>query len=361
MKDTHQKHPPLTKPYKGIWARNEWAFYGAPCSTINTLINGLFDIFKDKHIAIIDADHKLKNEAYKVINKELRISHSFPKELNDYDNKLSLDFSDICLLNGNHYPADKQIVIIDKSKEESLKRRLPQLNNVKLLIRIDDSQVYPWLQEIIDINCPQVHILALQDISGLILAEFQKNIPPIKALILAGGKSSRMGKDKSQLKIHGIPQELHLAQICDRIGLPCYISKRKSDKTHIERYEVLEDRFKNLGPFGAICSALMSDPNSAWLVLACDLPFIDQAILRKLIDNRNPSLYATALKSTEKPFPEPLMTIYEPRSYQRLLQFLSLGYSCPRKMLINSPIETLEISDNKIFVNLNTPQDLEKI
>ena len=54
--------------------------------------------------------------------------------------------------------------------------------------------------------------------------------------------------------------------------------------------------------------------------------------------------------------PEPLITIYEPKSYPVLLQYLAQGYSCPRKMLINSDIEIVEVDDNLIR-NINTPEE----
>ena len=61
--------------------------------------------------------------------------------------------------------------------------------------------------------------------------------------------------------------------------------------------------------------------------------------MKLLLEKRNPAKVATAVKGKGKQFPEPLMvTIYEPKSYPVLLQYLAQGYSCPRKMLINSEV-----------------------
>ena len=65
---------------------------------------------------------------------------------------------------------------------------------------------------------------------------------------------------------------------------------------------------------------------------------------------------ATAIKGKNKDFPEPLITIYEPKAYAILLQYLAQGYSCPRKMLINSDVEIVEVEDNLIR-NINTPEE----
>jgi molybdenum cofactor guanylyltransferase len=55
-------------------------------------------------------------------------------------------------------------------------------------------------------------------------------------------------------------------------------------------------------------------------------------------------------------FPEPLITIWEPRAYPLLLQFLSQGYSCPRKVLINSDVELLQVPDVQAIQNVNYPE-----
>ena len=58
-------------------------------------------------------------------------------------------------------------------------------------------------------------------------------------------------------------------------------------------------------------------------------------------------------------FVEPLITIYEPKAYPILLSYLAQGYSCPRKVLINSEVEIIEVDDNLIR-NINTPEEYEE-
>jgi molybdopterin-guanine dinucleotide biosynthesis protein A len=55
---------------------------------------------------------------------------------------------------------------------------------------------------------------------------------------------------------------------------------------------------------------------------------------------------------------EPLITIYEPKAYPILLQYLAQGYSCPRKMLINNDVEIVEVDDD-LIQNINTPEEFE--
>jgi molybdopterin-guanine dinucleotide biosynthesis protein A len=183
-----------------------------------------------------------------------------------------------------------------------------------------------------------------------------------------------MGTDKSQLNYFGKPQKEHVKELLESNNLKTYYSVRdfstslemtnKSNNvtlSGVERSENLNeipDTFLNLGPFGGICSAFQKDPNSAWLVLATDVPFVNDKLIQLLLSKRNPSKVATAIKGKGKEFVEPLITIYEPKAYPILLQYLAQGYSCPRKPLINSDVEIVEVDDDLIR-NINTPEEFE--
>ncbi len=64
---------------------------------------------------------------------------------------------------------------------------------------------------------------------------------------------------------------------------------------------------------------------------------------------------------SEKQFPEPLITIWEPKSYFKLLYFLGLGYSCPRKVLINTDCHVIEAPNVKALQNVNYPEEYEAV
>lgn len=122
-------------------------------------------------------------------------------------------------------------------------------------------------------------------------------------------------------------------------------------------FPLVVDAFLGLGPMGAILSAFRQNPDAAWLIIACDLPLLDEATLQFLLENRDPSAIATAFRSPENEFPEPLVAIWEPKSYQVLLQFLAQGYSCPRKVMINSPVHLLDAPQPDALRNVNTPEE----
>ena len=80
-----------------------------------------------------------------------------------------------------------------------------------------------------------------------------------------------------------------------------------------------------------------------------------------LLEKRNKSKVATCFYNPETKWPEPLITIWEPRAYKRMLEFMSLGYNCPRKVLINSDIEMIRLEDATFMDNANTPEDFQRI
>ena len=180
----------------------------------------------------------------------------------------------------------------------------------------------------------------------------RKNIlsRPLYGLVLAGGHSKRMGRDKTMLSYHGKPQTSYLYEILDRVTGRAFISCREeqSYSSHLNKFKLIEDRYIGFGPTGGILSAFHKYPHAAWLVVACDMPFVDKESLEYLIKNRNPYKMASCFYNEEKKWPEPLCTIYEPKAALRLGQYLAMGYSCPRKVLMNSNIHYIG-SFSKIF------------
>lgn len=189
----------------------------------------------------------------------------------------------------------------------------------------------------------------------------ENDIPATNGLVLAGGKSKRMGSDKGLMDWHGKEQRYYVADLlksfCEEVFISCRADQEKEIDTN---YKTLSDTFLNLGPYGGILSALRSDRSKAWLVVACDLPLLDERTIKYLVDERNPESMATTFESPHDGLPEPLITIWEPQSYPVLLEFLGRGYTCPRKVLINSDKTILKPPYPEALMNVNTPEDAER-
>nr|WP_290427174.1 NTP transferase domain-containing protein [Mucilaginibacter aquariorum] len=228
------------------------------------------------------------------------------------------------------------------------------------------NEIPDFIQEALP-NWQEIPVLKLNDDTLAIIEFFKTKLqqakPILNGLVLAGGKSARMGYDKGAVNWYGKEQRYHMADLLKKHCVEVYISCRDTEqqKEINAEYLSLPDTFTGLGPYGAILSAFREQPDRAWLVIACDLPLVDANVLQHLIDNRNTATIATAYQSDYKDFPEPLITIYEPKSYPTLLQYLAQGYSCPRKVLINSDITLLQSSEPDALANVNTPEELDRI
>jgi len=357
-KGKHHKHPPLIRRKVGEYHSKEWAWYGTNCSAITTMIEEVRAQLSKYRIGYIDADHNNDIDGSKVQVGKKQFYSSGGKEWNHFDDRLAVTDCDAVFVNGNHYPASRQIIIIDEVKEASLLRRVEQLTNVEMVVVEDESLIFPFVRSVMTDSTKIYKPNQLDEIANHIAEKIKSQIPVVKGLVLAGGKSKRMGKDKSQINYHGKSQEEYMMELLASVDVEAYLSK--ANQGEYSELQVITDRFVDMGPFGAIASAMMTDPNAAWLVVACDMPFVTKEALTELLDQRDPSKMATAYRGADNPFPEPLLTIYEPRAYQRFLSFLSLGYACPRKVLINSEIKEVILKDMQVIANINTKEQLDE-
>ena len=172
--------------------------------------------------------------------------------------------------------------------------------------------------------------------------------PTLAGLVLAGGKSVRMGHDKSRMGWHGKEQRYYMADMLRQVCGSVFISCRADQQDEIpNEYATIADAYEGSGPLVAILSAFKKYPETAWLVTACDLPLLDLATLNYLIANRDASGLA----------------IWEPASYAVLLAHAAEGFSCPRKAQIRNSdrVKMLAVPDPLSVTNANTPEDAQMV
>ena len=357
----HQKHTNLVRRENDHFASNEISILGTNCGIISELIHSVSEQLSKYKLAYFDASHAknvTKNKiAEYTFHHEGNLQITTSGIVNKFEQRLQFAQYDFVFVNGNHYQGVKQILILDEEKEASVLKRLEQLDRIEFVVKLKkENTFFSFLEE----KYPQINnvkcytIDEVSKIANHIDRLIQERLPPVKGLVLVGGKSTRMGVDKSELDYHGIPQKKYVQKIVENHKLETYFSVQVPSENESE----ISDVFLNLGPFGGICSAFQKDPNTAWLVIATDLPFINEEVIQLLLQKRNPSKVATAIRGKGNEFVEPLITIYEPKAYPILLQYLAQGYSCPRKMLINSDVEIVEV-DASLIRNINTPEAFE--
>ena len=359
----HQKHAKLKLRDNDNFAPNEISLVGTKCGVISELVTTVSEHLSNFKLGYFDASHskeaeELTIETYTFHHKGTAVV-SLNSEVNKFNQRIQFSQYDFVFINGNHYQGTKQILILDNEKEASVKKRLEQLDNIQFVIKLNEDATY---FDFLEAHNPQIknllcyHIDEVEKISKHIENLIKEKIAPIQGLVLAGGKSTRMGKDKGVLNFFGKNQRDVAIELLEKNRLKTYLSVREEQEISIEHK--ITDKFVGLGPFGAICSAFQENPDVAWLVIATDLPFVTDEVIQLLLKHRNPSKIATTIKGKDKQFPEPLITIWEPKSYTLLLNYMAQGYSCPRKVLINSDVEIVEIDDSFIR-NINTPEEFK--
>jgi len=373
-KALHQKHTKLVRPTYGNFGRCELAILGTPCGNIKKLAFALTEkLMADLKVAYVDADHKnadneaengadlktaLGNGAFLEYTDKITFQRfDYQQQFSELEQKAFFQKADLILVNGNHFPAQAQIIIIDPAKP--LEKKLDKLTNVKLILLLEDvSEVPTFIKEHVP-NFAEIPVCSFQDIeqiSYFITQYYQSLVPPLHGFVLSGGKSTRMKQDKGSLQYYGLDQRTHMYHLLQAFCQEVYVSCNAVQAPALDgKLPYLEDQFLNLGPKGGILTALQHNPNAAILAVACDLPLLSSETLQYLVQQRDTTKMATAFYDSDGKFPEPLLTIWEPRSYSVLLQFLSLGYSCPRKALINSDVKLLTIPDVTELRNVNDP------
>ena len=183
--------------------------------------------------------------------------------------------------------------------------------------------------------------------------------PELYGLVLTGGRSRRMQRDKASLEYAGQSQLQRAMQLLTPRVARCFVSVRADQLQDPRRaaYDTIVDLRPDLGPMGGIHAALHAYPDRAWLVLACDLPLLDTATLQHLIAHRASARAATAYRSSFDGQPEPLCAIFEPRSLVLIEESLARSQQCPRALLARSDVELLELPNPRALDNVNTGEE----
>ncbi|HAS79639.1 MAG TPA: molybdenum cofactor guanylyltransferase [Fusobacteriaceae bacterium] len=171
--------------------------------------------------------------------------------------------------------------------------------------------------------------------------------------LLAGGKNSRMGGfTKSFLKFK---DEYFFQRILEEFKNFNRIVIVSNEKKLYEKYKVesFEDIIKEKGPLGGIYTALLSI-NDSCLVVACDMPFLKQKKILSFYDYLDDY---DAVIPLYKGRPQPLCSLYNISVLKYIKEAIDnndLKIMIPLK---KAKIKFIEIDDNELFVNINTPEE----
>ncbi|MFK5923802.1 MAG: formate dehydrogenase accessory sulfurtransferase FdhD [Verrucomicrobiota bacterium] len=190
------------------------------------------------------------------------------------------------------------------------------------------------------------------------------------AALLVGGKSSRMGEDKSLLICEAGEKALYLTQLAklrQLTPLPLLISIRSGQQLADlpDGVERVCDQVAEQGPLSALASCLEHSQARFLLVLAVDLPQISPAYLHHLIKQAEQSGQGVVPRSGR--YWEPLAAVYPRSLLPKIKTHLAAGQLSLQKFIQQCVDEELLIerkitdSEKPLFSNLNTQQDLQDL
>lgn len=189
--------------------------------------------------------------------------------------------------------------------------------------------------------------------------------PPLCGLVLAGGRSSRMGTDKATL-LHPDGRELarRTHDLLAAAGCQVIVLSLRFDQPVPAAFSDLPDVIiardpegGSEGPLAGMLPAMRLRPDADWLVLACDLPRLDAATLHHLVSSKRPHEAFLSYRSEFDDLPEPLCALYASAALSILEQARKNDLRCPRKVLIRNDCRLLEPITPRALENANTPED----
>lgn len=184
----------------------------------------------------------------------------------------------------------------------------------------------------------------------------------IPAVIMAGGKSSRMGSDKFMLDYGMGPQWKVLAEkLRDHFG-EIYVSCREDQRVYFEDLPCIPDLWENTGPIGGITSSLVQIPScDSILVIGCDLPFFDTRLADRLVAQNDLRAIACCAQLASRDFPEPLTALWNRCALPLLQEALAQENYSLQKLLKTHPHVTVNISEEHWLFNVNTKEDYQRV
>ncbi len=183
----------------------------------------------------------------------------------------------------------------------------------------------------------------------------------VVSLILAGGQSRRMGQDKALLTVEGVPLLQRTMAIAANLTEQVWISTPWRDVYQPYFSETVQwlDDAQQQGPVVALAESLKQMPQREWvLVLACDLPYLDQGQLEEWITllETVPENCVAALVKQEKWY-ESLCGFYRFSAQVSLQKFIQNGDRSFQKWLVTENVYELPLETENMLFNCNTPED----
>ena len=181
-------------------------------------------------------------------------------------------------------------------------------------------------------------------------------------LVVCGGKSSRMGTDKSLINYHGKPQRYYVYEmlewVCDKVFISC---NRAQATSIIAPYQMLADQpeLENVGPMAALLTAFSTYPDKDFLVVGCDYPLVTTKDLKEFEKGLDREQIASAFYNEENNMYEPLLAYYSERSGNEIQRMYRDNQYSLQHFLKENNAKKYNPVRPKNVISVDTPEDFE--
>lgn len=183
----------------------------------------------------------------------------------------------------------------------------------------------------------------------------------ISALILAGGKSKRMGTDKALLEIQGVPMVMHIARQLLQFADEVIVNANEIERYAFTGLQLVSDEQPGMGPLAGILSGLRKASHEKVFVTACDIPEISVSYVRALYDRSHHA--DIVMPQNDDNTVEPLFALYSRGLVQVIERVLARGLRKVTDVCDEPGVRTVYVSMQAAdgwYKNLNTPEDFGK-
>lgn len=225
----------------------------------------------------------------------------------------------------------------------------------RLILVVRDS----LLEEVkMKFNMQDAYVISTEDLTE---NKFMMEELPVNGIVLCGGQSARMGRDKAFIRYRQSEQFRYLAGLFSELHIPVLISCNENQQELFpEEFETITDdeAFKDNGPVSGLLTAHTYKPGHSFILLGCDYPLIEKkqvAMLQSL--SRYGYEAVCFVKQSDGPVNEPLLTYYSHSFLENLLVSFQNGNRSIKKLLdISNALKIITTPDD-FLKSFDTPED----
>lgn len=185
----------------------------------------------------------------------------------------------------------------------------------------------------------------------------------LTGIVLAGGKSTRMGQEKGLVSFRGKALIQHAITCLENLSIPILIVANEPAYQQF-KHPVFPDLYLQKGPLGGIYTGLMHSKTEKNIILSCDTPFVPSDLLCHLVEQSHSHPITLATFNTE---PQPLIGVYKKALLPNFKAFLDQNQLKMRYICEELAAQNIELAGHEkwgqphFFFNINSPDELKQL